>query len=346
MERNVRWDFVRTILMLMVIALHSSRDSLNPYPLVWMTLLTVLFIANGGFFTISGYFMLGRELSTWQEYRSFYLKRIISILVPFFLYNLTIDLLFNRALYLNGFRGYMEIYIWNVLEYNSAGHLWFMYAYIPIAFCAPFFAKLLNHMKKTELLILAVVTGAFILAQELITLAGHSFVFNGFMILSWTLYFVMGHYMQRFYDEIQKWRYLFYALGLTGFLLVVLRSYAFQIIPGTILDAPYYVLFVFGFLVFLTHSVAVERVKWLSAVSKFLAKHSLTVYLTHVTMIQAVSQLLGKWPAYFRIPSGVLQNLVAFVFNVIFSILFAVLFDEIFLFRIQGLLRRLCRRWI
>ena len=333
----------------MVIALHSSRQSLNTHLILLEILLTVLFIANGGFFTLSGFFLLEKELHTWPEYRKFFLKRIISILVPFVLLNLTMDLLFNRSLYLAGFQAYMQTYFWNVLEYNSAGHLWFMYAYIPMAFCAPFYAKMLNHMSKKELSIFAGLTIIFIVVKELIILAGHSFVFSGYIVTlgSWTVYFLMGYYLQRFHEEIRKWRYLIYIAGIGCFLYIVIKCSVFQLIPGTLLEKPYYMFFIFSALSFLTHSVPVEKLPRVSRFLSFIAKHSLTVYLTHIYIIPIVSGWMENLFTFFRFtPPLMIKEVIGFLFNAVLSIAFAILYDEIFLFRIQSLLKKLCRRWL
>lgn len=341
-ERNARLDFARTVLMCLVIAIHSPLDALNATPLLRTAVVTTLFIADGGFFTLSGYFLLDREFCTLAEYRRYYIKRLISTIVPCLLLNLIMDLLFSHQLYAYGLKTYLHVYLWNVLVYNNYSHLWFLYVYIPLALSAPFFAKLLNHMSKKELSLLAVITLLYLLFAKLITSAGQEFVFVGYIVGSWTLYFLLGHYLKRFSDEITKWRPLFYVLGAVCFCYIVRKAYRNALHPADMLEEPYYMAFIFAALILLTH-VAIEKLPLLSRLCGFVAKHSFSVYLTHTYVIGIVKNFLVDAGLDLMRGTG---DLLCYLCSVLFSILFAIVYDELIVFRIQDLLKKLFARWL
>ena len=157
-SRDVRLDGVRVVLMLLVIAIHSSLSSMEDLSLSKTALVSFLFICDGGFFALSGYFMLNRELTTGREYLQFYVKRIITVVVPILLLHPTLDILFYRHVFSIGIKAYLQACVKNILVNDFYSPLWFLYSYLALVLGAPFMAKLLKHMSKTELLIMAGIT--------------------------------------------------------------------------------------------------------------------------------------------------------------------------------------------
>ena len=345
-SRDVRLDGVRVILMLLVIGIHSSMDALADLSLSKTALVSFLFICDGGFFALSGYFMLNKELHTGIEYLQFYLKRIITVIVPALLLHPTLDILFYRHVFSIGWKAYIHAYIENVLVNDFYSPLWFVYSYIALVLGAPFMAKLLNHLSKKELLILAAVTLCYQLTVDICDIKCWSFRFGGYWIGSWTMYFIGGFYLRKFREEIKKYRLVFYGLGLAAYVFIVHRLYTSNGIlgPANMLQTSFYLTFILCAIVFIINQVAFEKVAWLSAGVTFLAKHSYTIYLTHSNIIGSTYEKTNKLLGMMHIaPDSGAGNLLSYVFNVVFAILFAVLYDEIFLFRIQDLLRHLLK---
>ena len=343
-ERDVRMDFARMILAFLVIAIHSDLSWLDAVPTARAFVVSTLFTTDGAFFTLSGYFLLNRELSTPQDYGNYYLKRFISVIFPWLIMHLILDVIFNRFIYAIGFEAYIKAFVKNLLVNDYYSYLWFMYAFIPIILCAPFFAKMLTHMAKFELVILACLTIAFLLFVEAISHAGLAFVFSDFMIGGFTIYFLLGHYLRRFSEEIRRFRFLFYIAGIIGLILVARATIVLDTVPGTLLGKPYYMVFVFALIIFLT-SIPVEKCKVIAVVSKFVARHAFSIYLTHTYMIDRVDKLLE--PIYVRLDLNfplVVKNGVYYVFHILAAVAFAFLYDELIIFRLQDLLRFLFSR--
>lgn len=340
-------DFIRVLLMCFVIGTHAPMKALSSVPVFMTALSTTLFLCDGGFFMVSGYFLLEKELSSWKEYLRYFLKRVITIILPWILLHPLMDLLFNRTLFQAGPLPYVSMQYWNILVHDYEGYLWFLYAYIPIAFFAPFWAKLLHHLSKIELGILAGLTILYLVIGMLYLSAEQPFHFTGHMVVSWTIYFILGYYLRRFEKEIRGVRFLFYGLALGAFVFIVYTAYTKNIHPSSALEMLWYYVFTFGALAFLSQELPIEKVGWLSSLCSFVAKHSFTVYLTHITILLNVTGLLSGLQSRtgIALPIGV-QEFLNYVLGVVCCVLFAILLDELVIFRLQGLLRRLLRKWL
>ena len=166
------------------------------------------------------------------------------------------------------------------------------------------------------------------------------------MIGSWTMYFIGGYYLRVFREELRKYRLAVYAVGLAGYAYIVHRLYTSNGIlgPANMLQSSFYLVFILSAIVFVMNQFAFEKVPWLSVVVTFLAKHSYTIYLTHGNIIGSTYEKTNKILGLMHIaPDSGLGNLLSYFANVAFAVVFAVLYDEIFMFRVQDLLRRLFR---
>ena len=200
---------------------------------------------------------------------------------------------------------------------------------------------MVNHLSKQDLFFLVLLCVAWELFEWYVTSAGMAFYFGSHLIASWTIYFILGHYLWRFSDEIKKGRFLFYVIGVIA-LIITAKHCVADVVPGSLIGKPYYMIFIFCLFVFLLHGIPMDSFKHGSKVLTFVAKHSFTVYLTHFEIIDHVKNYLERFYNLINhTPSIGVHYVLNLTLNILASIAFAVLFDELILFRIQGLIRRL-----
>ena len=145
--RDVRYDVIRVVSMLFVIAVHVNPKPFNSFPWFKDVFDYIIYTCNGMFFMLSGYFNLKKEYHSKEDYKQYYQKKTISILLP---YVLMTFVLYGYEYYLSGrafrLRAYIEETINAFTSMNSQGHLWFMYSMIGLIMSAPFFGKMLHAM--------------------------------------------------------------------------------------------------------------------------------------------------------------------------------------------------------
>ena len=342
-ERNVRLDFARVVMMLFVIAIHTPMEALDAIPTFRTYYYDILFSCDAGFFIISGYFLLQKKFSSKEDYKSYYFSRFVSIFVPLILFHFILDILFHRFVFQIGLTNYLESYWLNLISNDYNSYLWFLYVYIPLVIFAPFFSKMLNHMSKGELFFLVLLATAWELFEWYCSANGIAFYFGSHLIASWTIYFLLGHYLKRFADELKKFRFIFYVIGFFALRSVVKHSTG-DVVPGALIGRPYYMIFIFCLFVLMLYGIPTERIKHSGKVLSFVAKHSFTVYLTHFEMIEHVKNYLNRFYDLIHFTPAIgVHNVINLICNILCSILFAFLLDELVFFRLQGLLRKLKR---
>lgn len=342
--RNARLDLARVVFMIFVIGIHTPLPFIDSYPTFRTYFYTILFSADAAFFTLSGYFLLQKKFESISDYKAYYFSRAVSILLPIFIFHFVLDVLFHRFIFQIGLKAYVKSYFLNILSNDYGGHLWFLYIYIPLVVFAPLMSKALNALSKKDLILILCLAAGWRLLEWSFAKAGISYFFGNRLLAHWTIYFIFGHYLWRFAEELKKYRFVFYGLGIIGLVLVKLNS-TIDTHPASLLDRPYYMMFIIATFVLLLHQIPVEKLNYTPKVLTFIAKHSFTVYLTHLETIDHVTNLLNK--IYNKIhytPTGVLEGVIHLVLNIVASIVFATLFDELILFRLQNLMKKRAKK--
>lgn len=142
-EKNnniVEYDLMRIIFMLMTLGVHVVAYTLEKNYL-WMIFDNFLMACNPLFLMLSGRLNLVKDFKNKQDYKNFYLKKIISVFIPFLLFSILIQLL-----------KYKEInsFFKNFLSNNIESTYWFVYTLIGILILSPFYSKMLQNMNKDE----------------------------------------------------------------------------------------------------------------------------------------------------------------------------------------------------
>ena len=154
-ERDVRYDVIRVVAMMFVIAVHVNPKPFNSIPWFKDVFDYIIYTCNGMFFMLSGLFNMKRDFSGKEDYKTYYQKKFISIFLP---YVVMTFLLYGYDYYQSGrvfeLRLYIEETINQFTALNSEQHLWFMYSMIGLLMSAPFLSKMLHAMSDWEVKLL------------------------------------------------------------------------------------------------------------------------------------------------------------------------------------------------
>lgn len=286
--REVRYDVIRVVAMLFVIAVHVNPKPFNSFPWFKDVFDYIIYTCNGMFFMLSGFFNMKKEFCTKEDYAVYYKKKFISILLP---YVLMTFLLYGYDYYQSGrafeLRLFVEETINQFTALNSEQHLWFMYSLIGLIMSAPFFSKMLHAMSDWEMKLLFWLSiGWNAVSIYLINDLGWNFHYGKWLMASWTIYFFLGYFHHRIINESNK--KFWYLCGIIGFLITILWQYILPIENYSDKDfAPAYIFFVIALYTFLLNEV---HVKWepVKKIISFVAKHSFTVYMIHYLIIELI----------------------------------------------------------
>lgn len=332
--RDVRYDVIRVVAMLFVIAVHVNPKPFNSFPWFKDVFDYIIYTCNGMFFMLSGLFAMKRTYSSKEDYGTYYKKKVISILVP---YVVMTFLLHGYDYYQSGrafeLRLYVEETINQFTALNSEQHLWFMYSLIGLLMSAPFFSKMLHAMSDWEVKFLFWLSiGWNAVSIYLINDLGWNFHYGKWIMASWTIYFFLGYFHDRIICEKEK--KFWYLMGIAGFLITVLWQYLLPMENHSDKDfAPAYTFFVIGMYTFLLYEVKISRA-WVQKIIAFLAKHSFTVYLIHYLILEIIGQ------SFYQGFSAKVGFVLTYGACLVCSVVFAVVFDLILEKLVQNPLKK------
>lgn len=200
-KRDVSIDLLRIFCCFLVVGIHVSPlyDSFINFdvPDAQKTIaLLIQALVRAGlpvFFLLSGYYLLNANV---VSLKSFYKRRLASILIPFIIYSLIHYEVFSLLNGLKGIEGLIGGYFKGLL--NATGisiHFWFVYAIIGIYLVAPFINRMLVAMPQRYTLpaigIMVAIMMYNVYFKALIP--GFSIPYLG----DWLSYFIIGGLLNR-----------------------------------------------------------------------------------------------------------------------------------------------------
>ena len=325
--REVRYDVIRVVAMLFVIAVHVNPKPFNSFPWFKDIFDYIIYTCNGMFFMLSGLFNMKKEFCTKEDYAIYYKKKVVSILLP---YVLMTFLLYGYDYYQSGrvfeVRAFLEETINQFTSLNSGQHLWFMYSLIGLVMSAPFFSKMLHAMSDWEIKLLFWLSiGWNAVSIYLINDLGWNFHYGKWLMASWTIYYFLGYFHDRMIDESNKKRW--YLFGGIGFLVTILWQYVLPIENHSDKDfAPAYTFFVIAMYTLLLNEV---RIKWepLKKIIGVVAKHSFTVYMIHYLILELIGDRF--YTGYSAKVGFAATYLVCFVLSITAAVMFDLLVEKL-----------------
>ncbi len=333
-ERNANLDMIRVWSMTCVLLMHTPHNPWMNIPVIGWIVNAFIVASNSHFFMLSGQMNLAKTFSSREDYKVYYIKRLVSIVFPYLtismaltLWNMVLD---GQAL---GLKSCLKHMYTDLMVDNGTIHFWFMYPLIGMMMSAPFLSRMLHAMENWELSLIMAIGFLWGVASIYMTAdIGVGFAYTGWFMSGWLLTFFAGYYCDRVIGR--KARPYLYGAGLLGLAITTVGcAFFFDHFLYAMDWSPVYLVFVMAWYVFLKDAFVVSN----SKVKKFLTfmtKHTFTIYLIHYAIIHNITlKLFDK----FSLPYN---YLVSFLISYSLSLGFAVLLDTVFFIPLQRKLRR------
>lgn len=335
-ERDVRYDVIRVVCMLFVIALHTGL-SFRTNDVSRAVIYTVLFVCNPLFYMISGVLNLRKSFCSKGDYKKYYWGKFVSILLPYVFATFLLNLWNICA---DGTWNGMELYIKTTyaafMNRNKSIHLWFMYPLAGMLLSAPFMAKMLRNMSDWELNLLLFLAIAWnVVKIHLAQDVDIEFAYSGWLLPDWVIWFFAGYYCNRVINNADKKKTYILLLwgGVCGGIVTVLGQVLLSGHYNHATEyAPAYIIFVMAVFVFM-EKINIQSQAFKKVIT-FLAKHSFMIYLLHWNVIRITAKIMdGYAPNIYR-------YLVSIVITFIMSTALSVTLDLLIIGPLQKLLNK------
>lgn len=338
-KRDVNYDLMRVICMLFVIAIHVTQMPFSEDTLWGSACIILLFSCNNIFFFLSGRFNLNHTFECKEDYRKYYLKKLLTIVFPYLFVTCLRSAFKMYVVHTADVSGGPGVYLRytyeGLMSANSSNHLWFMYPLIGMLLTAPFLAKLIQKLADWELNLLFAI-GIIWNAVKVYLTADFDigFSYNSWMLSGWMLSFFAGYYIYRNVNQENKKKW--YIWGIAGFGVSVLGQW---LIPEHFKNATDYsvafLIFTMALYIFIEKEVVIKN-ETVKQIIFFLARYSFLIYLVHGTVLSSITPRIVitnsvKWNYAGSI-------LAAFMI----SLLLAMVIDTCILHPVQAFFKR---RW-
>lgn len=276
-ERYTNYDFMRLLMSVFVIYVHSPKPLRIENSVFWTNFMYIFTMqCNAIFFMLSGKFALNKKFEEKKDYIDYYKSKFITILIP---YGLVSCLLVLAAKPFTGIKEYILNCGRAIFFENPSSHLWYVCLLIGYLISAPFLAKMLQSMKKSELKILFAVGILWNIYRIYIVTDLHlQEPINGWFLAGWIFSFILGYvYDKVIDDENRKWWYLF---GVIGFVVSVLGRAYLPTFEYPASESVAFIIFTMASFVFLEKHTNFKNQSVAKTVG-FLAKYSYVAYIVH-----------------------------------------------------------------
>ena len=323
-SREIKYDFLRAIGACAIIFVHSIPPQTNTHFQWWFHSITtpVLLSFVGLYFMLSGMFLLQSKI---DGLLSYYKKRFISIVIPFFLYSCLYscyDLVKNpqNSSMIHTLFSIITNFLNGTIPYGS--HFWFMYTLVALYIFAPYLSKMVQNLSDRELMWL---TWSIIVLQGLLTYGSMFGIYLPTPLFTgWTMYFMLGYALKRLYHF--KYYFRFLTLGLLSLFITVVQKRLLPDFSTNIHDlAPTMVLI--ATCIFLTFEFYGD-IHWkpLRKMINIAGRYSFSIYMIHFLILENLSKPLV---VSTRLSQMYLPAIVStFVITYLLSFLVAIIFDH------------------
>lgn len=336
-KRVFQYDFMRVVFMLMVLGVHvlkNTKQFVHEYNTSWYffnILVDFFLIGNPLFFMLSGKFNLDKDYSKPEDYKRFYKKRVISILIPFVIVGGFIYVLKNLH-NLN-----IVDYATKMLNGQVEGTYWFVYSLIGILIFSPFFSKMFKNMSDFEKKLflgidfsinaIIVVFATFKLPLAL--------KFQSVAFAFWHLYYFSGYLIEDVF-KTKKSRNIMIVLGIIAFAiqLMIRRFVKYNYVLTD--PSPLLTLEAFALYFVLLDKIKINSDK-IQKIISYLAQYSFVFYLLHMIVLRNVCKMFD-----LNIDSihNALYGIVIFIISFVVTLITSILMQKIIVKPIQKLFEK------
>ena len=330
-NRLFQYDFIRSIAMLFVIAVHALViiDFSDPVSLFYFHVMqAVFFTCNGMFFMMSGKFALAGAKADLK----YYLRKIESIIIPMLVFFL-LRSAYEQYVTHTSPVGFKQALMLNTLGNLADTEYWFLYVLIGNLFLAPLLGKAFQSFGKKEsiiFLVLGLLHHGFSTACTILNLPyAYTLVFSG-----WSLYFYLGALVEGLFEK--KHRLWVYVAAIVALAVTVFLKY--RGITVNVHDiSPLFTIVVLGAF-FALYEAGSRIPEKLQGVFSFVAKHSFSVFLCHMMVLEQVRPLLATVMG----PGSIANHLLYTLVTLVGSVLAAVILDNTVIRWLKLAFRWLC----
>ena len=327
-KRLEKYDLIRTVAMFFTIAVHTmtlATPFVKNFNLNWYfheILVIIFFTCNGLFFMLSGKFTFDSESIFSKGFKSYYLEKVIKIVVPLVFYSLIVYITKNTF---KGDKLDFREYFQGLYQGNLMSSYWFIYTLLGIYLLAPFLYRMIISLNKKELKILLLI---IFLVQSISIFSG-SFIFTG-----WISYFFLGFGIEKIIDTKPKVK-LIILLGLISLIvsMLLLRFFNYSI-PG-IHDLSLTMVLITSAVFFIIRYFSVHFKKTGKCISYF-SKYFLSVYLVHEIVLKIVSKIILINNSGYELA---LKLMLVFLLTLIISFITGFILDNLIIKPFQKILK-------
>ena len=286
--RQYKYDFVRAVAIALVVAVHCHffLDASTPLgSWAYQIAIVPLMTCNPIFFLLSGRLNL-RERADDADLRRYYSHKLRNIVLPVLVLFLVRTLVTVLPLTTDPLAVLKEFAKGTLWGFEST-ECWFIFELAGMLAVAPMLAHAVARMSRLEKNVLLGLGVAYNAGCTLLRMAGHDLAW-GFPFAGFLFYFVIGGFIEEYLASARVRRALYVlALPLVLLTAALMRDGAPRIFYETSPTFMVISLAAYGALLELGGRLRPSR-----AVS-FVARHSFTVYLTHMLLLNPLLSLVG-----------------------------------------------------
>lgn len=332
-KKEANLELIRLIAMIFVMAIHTQKKPFPTGTLPESILSSIIFICNGWFYMLSGQLNLSKHFENEYDTLRFYVKRFITIIIPYVLISMIITLI-N---YINTNDSFSFIY-WlkwsfaDIMNTNSSTHMWFMYPLIGFILSTPLLAKGLQKMSNNELHIVFAIGVIWNVFQVYICMDNNiNFSYSGWVFSGWALAYFCGYYVYRVINDNNS-KYLILA-GIIGFCVTLLAKWKIPDKFFNIYDLSiFYILYTMATYYLMSKKVKIKN-RNVSSIVNFFARYSFLMYLVHFFINQNIIK------KYLQIKSDSLSFIVSVFGTFVISFCVAWLLDTLIFYPLTKFLK-------
>lgn len=330
-QRNWSLDLLRIFSCICIIMLHESGN------LAWnsnynMLIQSIVRPCLWVFVMLSGYFVLNKPI---QNIKKFYLKNIVFLVIPLFVYGFFYQLYNNRAAVVDAPSFFHTISFKAILAGDIAGHFWFIYTLVGMYLAAPFLQIMLSHLNNRRLFWFLTLCFFFAAGIPVLKDFGLAIGFEFPLGSTFLFFFLLGYAMRRFPYERYKIPILVLAvINIPCTCFMALNPH----FAGSIFNCSINMLISVVAYFVLFNQLKFQLPKWLEKINYFVSKRTYSIYLIHLLVLNFLSGIFTYTTAnHFYMP--VLKTALNFVL----SFLLTLVVDYILVYPVQWLYSRVLK---
>ncbi|AXN35272.1 acyltransferase [Latilactobacillus curvatus] len=325
--RDSRYDLLRVIAMGFVLLIHSI-DSVQigqslTNQIIKGVVTTIILLCNPIFFMVSGHFSLHFKANKIEDYRKYYIKKGVNILMPLFIYQfiyyVVTVILENR--YTN-IASFLHLFMLDILQNYTTSYFWFMYVLLAFLIAAPFLSKMLDQFTDQEEKIFVMILITMQIIGWGLKLRGINWGVASYPFSGWLIYFLLGRLLESDKKKLNGFTRTVIITSVVIFNVFSLIHFSQSASWGLFDLSPLYILLtVVIYRWFLSNHFCLKISK-LKLITK-LSKYSFSIYLIHGAILLIIV------PHLKVISSSIEAVVIIFICTYMLSFLAAWIIDNV-----------------